>query len=82
MFSRKESNESVNVSTRSLQNLNRELSAIGNIVGTMDDLEDIMAFVNEALEEVRYNIGLLPEGVEYRSDEYSFIFESSMRECV
>lgn len=80
MFHTQSAKNIVDVSSYSLSNIDSELSAIKNIVETMDDIDEIKSFIDNAFGELRYNISLLPEGVEYRSDEYSFIYDS-MREC-
>lgn len=80
MFQVKCVKESIDVSSRSLSNLEVELSSIRKIANTMEDAEEIKAFTDEALQEVVYNIRLLADGVEYKSDEYAYIFDS-LREC-
>jgi len=60
---------------RSIENAIKELEAIKYIYNGKEG-EDREEFLEEALEEVSYNLGLAQQGVEYKSDEYQYLSES------
>lgn len=59
----------------SIENSIRELQAIKLIYNSKSG-EEREDFLEEALEEVVYNLELAQQGVEYTSDEYQYLAES------
>jgi len=59
----------------SIENSMREIQAIKDIYNGKEG-DDREEFLEEALEEVLYNLGLAQQGVEYKSDEYQYLAES------
>ena len=72
--------ELLTISYKSLQNIIDELQGLKKLLLEERDIDEKDAILEEGTDEISYNIELLMEGIEYCSDEYSYLAKR-IKEC-